>query len=1001
MKYTHRLFSTAMASFSAMAAMGQTARPNIVLFMVDDMGWQDTSLPFHTEKTPLNERYNTPNMERLARQGVMFTNAYACSISSPSRCSLMTGMNAARHRVTNWTLNYNSSTDGNDSRVRLPQWNVNGIQPVEGIERSAYATSFVKLLKQSGYHTIHCGKAHFGSIGTPSANPLTMGFDVNISGHAAGGLASYLGEQRYGHDSNGKATSLFSIPGLEAYWDKDVFATEALTLEAIKALDRAATLDDTPFFLYMSHYAVHIPIQADKRFVQKYLDAGLSGTEAAYASLVEGMDKSLGDIMDYLEETGKADNTIIIFMSDNGGLANSNRTPPLGVQNAPLRSGKGSAYEGGVREPMIVSWPGVATAGDKVEDYVIIEDFYPSILDMAGVKGYETVQKVDGRSFVPLLNGTGNPAKGRSLYWHTPNLWNSGQNLQLGIGATSAIRRGNYKLVYWYIDGKRELYDLGNDIGETTDIAAQHPDLVKELCIDLGNYLRDVDAQRPTYTATGKPCPWPDENMDLDAPDDHLTDNLNLTMALLPTEETMFHKEADYFTWCNSVIRDEDGLYHLFYARWPKANTFYAWLTHSEIAHATSASPYGPFTYVETVISGRGAGYWDAISSHNVKVKKFGDKYYMYYTSTNSGYEVLDEAALAEIAATGYSHAKWPLLRNNQRTGVAVASSLDGPWTRNDKPMLEPGGSICNVAVNPSVCEMADGKYCLIIKGDNVNNTSQLIQAVGISDTPTGPFELKKKPAFADIPTEDVEIWYDAARKRYYGLFHAHGGNFIGMITSQDGINWDKATNYKVCMKNAPTTDGGILSFERMERPTVYIEDGVPQTLSFGVKKGNDSYIISFKLDFGTLADDAVAGGEENTYTINARFLDGTDWFLKNISAGNVGVQDQVDDNAMWLFLCRPDSSWNIRNKASGCYLTPTDVTGSNITTSTSEPATGWIIRKSSQDGAYYIASGLSQAWLKGNGASAFLTNYGGGFSTGNTRTQFEIKPAETSAATE
>ncbi len=514
MKYTNKFLTSALASLTA--AVAAADRPNIVLFMVDDMGWQDTSLPFWDNTTPLNKRYHTPNMERLADKGAMFTAAYACSISSPSRCSLLTGMNAARHRVTNWTLNYNTGTDGSDPAITLPQWNVNGIQPVDGIERSTYATSFVKLLKENGYHTIHCGKAHFGSIGTPSADPSTMGFDVNISGHAAGALASYLGEQRYGHDNAGNATGAFSIPGLEAYWDKDVFATEALTIEAIKALEQAETLstagDETPFFLYMAHYAVHIPIQPDKRFIDKYLAAGLSDTEAAYATLVEGMDKSLGDIMDYLERSGKADNTIVIFMSDNGGLANSDRTPPLGVQNAPLRSGKGSAYEGGIREPMIVYWPGITAAGSKISDYVMIEDFFPSILEMAGIGNYSTVQTVDGISFVPMLKGAATDAVNRSLYWNFPNLWNSGENRKLGIGATATVRNGDYKLIYWYKDGKKELYNIREDIGETTDLASQQPELVATLSKDLADFLRGCDAQRPTLTATGEPCPWPDEN---------------------------------------------------------------------------------------------------------------------------------------------------------------------------------------------------------------------------------------------------------------------------------------------------------------------------------------------------------------------------------------------------------------------------------------------------------------------------------------------------------
>lgn len=496
------------ASCSGLTA--QDMRPNIILFMVDDMGWQDTSVSFWNEKTPLNERYHTPNMERLARMGVKFTSAYACSISSPSRCSLLTGANAARHRVTNWTFGYNASTDATDAELNMPEWNVNGIQPVEGVERSFQGTSFVQLLKQNGYHTIHCGKAHFGSMTTLGANPTNFGFDVNICGHAAGGLASYLGEQRFGHDANGNAVSGFAIPGLEAYWDKDIFATEALTQEALKALEQARVLN-SPFFLYMAHYAVHIPIQADKRFLQRYQELGLSDTEAAYATLVEGMDKSLGDLMDFLEATGQLEQTIIIFMSDNGGLAASDRTPPLHVQNAPLRSGKGSAYEGGVREPMIVYWNGVAQPGATIDNYVMIEDFFPTILEMAGVTEYRTVQPIDGRSFVPLLTGSGDPSQDRALFWNTPNTWYAGDYRAHGIGQTCAIRKGDYKLVYWYKDGKKELYNLREDIGESNNLVMEQPERVEALSRELGAFLREVDAQRPSYKADGKPCPWPDE----------------------------------------------------------------------------------------------------------------------------------------------------------------------------------------------------------------------------------------------------------------------------------------------------------------------------------------------------------------------------------------------------------------------------------------------------------------------------------------------------------
>ena len=499
--------STVLCSIAA--TMNAKERPNIILFLVDDMGWQDTSLPFWTETTKYNELYETPNMERLASQGMMFTQAYASSISSPTRCSLLTGANAARHRVTNWTLHKDQTTDSPSELIDVPDWNYNGIAQVEGINNTFRATSFVDLLKQSGYHTIHCGKAHFGAIDTPGANPHHFGFEVNISGHAAGGLASYLGEQNYGYSADGKRHPINAVPGLEKYWGSDTFVTEAITIEAMEALDQAKKLGQ-PFFLYMAHYAIHVPIDKDIRFYDKYIDKGMGPKEAAYAALIEGMDKSLGDLMDWLDKNDQADNTVILFMSDNGGLSSEPqwRDGEIHTQNYPLNSGKGSAYEGGIREPMIVRWPGVVEAESRCDSYLIIEDFFPTLLEMAKVKSYKTPQTVDGVSFMPLLTQTGDSSKGRSLYWNCPNVWG---NKGPGIGTTATIRNGDWKLIYYYDTQKKELFNLSNDIGERTNRASDQAKRVKKLSKELGQFLRKSDAQRPILKATGKACPWPDE----------------------------------------------------------------------------------------------------------------------------------------------------------------------------------------------------------------------------------------------------------------------------------------------------------------------------------------------------------------------------------------------------------------------------------------------------------------------------------------------------------
>ena len=508
-----KLLSLAIIPLASLSGILNAAtpkqQPNIILFLVDDMGWQDTSVPFGPEKTPLNRLYETPNMERLADRGVRFTSAYACSVSSPTRISLLTGMNSSRHRVTNWTLQYNQSVDGKSDVLTYPKWNINGMSPVSGIENTCLATPLPQLLHDNGYYTIHCGKAHFGAISTPAADPKNLGFDVNIAGHAAGGLASYLGEENYGNKKDGSASSLFAVPGLDKYHGTDVFVTEALTREATAALD--ARDKQKPFFLYMAHCAVHIPINKDKRYYQKYLDKGMDPKEAAYAGLVEGMDKSLGDLMNYLDSNNLTDNTIIIFMSDNGGLsaANSGRGGTPNTHNLPLKSGKGSAYEGGIREPMIVSWPGITKPKSVCGDYLIIEDFYPTLLEMAGINNAKTVQPIDGLSFIPLLTGKGkNPSKGRSLYWNFPNNWGP---TGPGIAATCTIREGDWKMIYYYETGAKELFNIKKDVGETTNLASLEAGIVKRLSKKLGKYLRSTGGQRPVFTSTGKAAPWPDK----------------------------------------------------------------------------------------------------------------------------------------------------------------------------------------------------------------------------------------------------------------------------------------------------------------------------------------------------------------------------------------------------------------------------------------------------------------------------------------------------------
>ena len=576
-------------------------KPNIVLFLVDDMGWQDTSVPFYYHNgqpvvTRLNQRYKnrTPNMERLAAQGMVFTNAYACAVCSPTRCSLMSGMNAARHRVTDWTLGVNDQSRFSPASEGLhpPRWAANGLQPPGTTAQGACqppwrtnaegkfyqpemtndstkgavtynltmpfmnALAFPQVLKEAGYRTIHVGKAHWGSGNshyneqnssaptTPGADPRAFGFEVNIAGCEVGGPKNYRGGKRYGWSTNGSYVQ-FATPGLDEnnYYQDDVFLTDALTQEAIAALDQAKA-EGKPFYLYMAHYAIHSPLGNDTTWDHTRSAAeniandtqnpnpndGLawSANERNYGTLIKGMDDSLGALLDWLEEKGELENTLFVFMADNGGLSHASSVRSVTNANAPARAGKGSCYEGGTREPLIAAWPGKIKPGSVSHEPVIIEDFYPTLLAVAGVdvpgedqlamtdyEGETVKQVIDGESFLPVLLGERATVRAdgaaRPLLWHYPNKWGEVNGVTREYNFYSALRLGRWKLIYQHNDQSFELYDIENDISEQENLAARLPAKVEELRKTMGALLRERGAQMPTRDATGSAVPWPDE----------------------------------------------------------------------------------------------------------------------------------------------------------------------------------------------------------------------------------------------------------------------------------------------------------------------------------------------------------------------------------------------------------------------------------------------------------------------------------------------------------
>lgn len=483
-----------------------TPPPNIVVFLVDDMGWQDTSVPFHTEVTELNRRYRTPNMERLAAEGMVFTQGYAHAICSPTRVSLMTGQSPVRHCVTNWTLHRNGSNDRHHPVLDPVDWNVNGLSPEPGIEGTVHARALPEELKAGGYHTIHAGKAHFGAIDTPGADPRNLGFDVNIAGHAAGGPGSFYGLDHFSatrRTVNPSPDTVWDVPGLEKYHGQDIYLTQATTIEALSATE-AAIDREVPFFLYLAHYAVHAPLMPDPRFVGNYPD--LDPREAAYASMIEGMDESLGEVLDLLERRGVRDETVVLFLSDNGGLSHAARGGERFTHNAPLSAGKGSAHEGGIRVPWIMSWPGVTPKGSRCHHPVIVEDVRATLLEVSRLDDQPMIFPNDGRSFVQLLRDPDGPPPERwhPLLWHVPNNWTG--DFSPGYGPHSTIRVGDWKLIYYHNPERAErfeLFHLGRDIGEQHNLVDSEPERFEEMVRRLSDALWDRHGQLPTVRETG------------------------------------------------------------------------------------------------------------------------------------------------------------------------------------------------------------------------------------------------------------------------------------------------------------------------------------------------------------------------------------------------------------------------------------------------------------------------------------------------------------------
>lgn len=479
-RYVATVLAMAIAhTFAAFAAPPD--RPNVVFFLVDDLGWRDLGAWGSTF-------YETPNADRLAREGMRFTSGYAaCPVCSPTRASIMSGRYPARLKTTDYF-----------GAAQPDKWKRNTrLLPAAYLEQLPLEeTTLAEAFKEGGYATFFAGKWHLGPEGFW---PENQGFDINRGGWSKGGP--------YGP---GKYFVPYGNPRLEDGPEGE-HLPDRLATETVKFIEANR---DKPFFAYLSFYSVHTPLQSRPDLQAKYekkaeavkhdgpdwlpegsREARQVQDHAVYAGMVEAMDAAVGKVLGALDRLGLAEKTVVCFMSDNGGLSTSEGSP---TSNVPLRAGKGWLYEGGIREPWMVRWPGVTAPGSTCDHPVISTDFYPTLLEIAGLPPKPS-QHLDGASIVPLLRQSGTPDRD-AIFWHYPHYGNQG-------GAPGgAVRSGDWKLIEWYEDGKIELFNTREDIGEKTNLADREPERAKALLEKLRSWRKQVEAAMPTPNPAHEPA---------------------------------------------------------------------------------------------------------------------------------------------------------------------------------------------------------------------------------------------------------------------------------------------------------------------------------------------------------------------------------------------------------------------------------------------------------------------------------------------------------------
>lgn len=455
--------------FFAIVGASASERPNIVLIVADDLGWADLACYG-------SDLHETPNLDRLASEGVRFTDAYSASpVCTPTRASILTGKHPARLQMTIWR------------EAALERGNRELLEPVCRDSLPLEETTLAEVLKNNGYYCAHVGKWHLGRAG---AYPQAHGFHQNIGGTLWGAPQTFF----YPYNGDGYFRDWRYVPDLEPGEEGD-YLTDALTDKAIEILEQESK-SERPVFLNLWYYTVHTPIEGKPELVEKYKNKITPNSvqkNPHYAAMVESLDENVGRVLDKIETLGLADNTLVLFTSDNGGYVNLCKLHKdiLVANNFPLKSGKGSCHEGGIRVPLIIRTPSPETsAGEICDEPVISTDFFPTILSVAGLSKQSTTA-VDGLDFSSLLADPEASLPRKELYFHYPHYYST-------TSPVSAIRSGNWKLIELLGEGGAvKLYDLAKDIRESKDLAETNPEQRDILLEKLHTWRSDVKAGMP------------------------------------------------------------------------------------------------------------------------------------------------------------------------------------------------------------------------------------------------------------------------------------------------------------------------------------------------------------------------------------------------------------------------------------------------------------------------------------------------------------------------